>query len=31
MECLEAQPLPHLTPNEYAHLIVLIQTALEVS
>lgn len=30
MERLEAQPLPHLTPNEYAHLIVLIQTALEI-
>ncbi|KIK91309.1 hypothetical protein PAXRUDRAFT_34992 [Paxillus rubicundulus Ve08.2h10] len=26
---LEARPLPHLTPNEHAHLIVLIQTTLE--
>lgn len=27
---LEAFPLPHLTPNEYAHLLVLIQAMLEV-
>lgn len=31
LERLEARQLPHLTPNEHAHLIVLIQTALEVS
>ncbi|EGO30925.1 hypothetical protein SERLADRAFT_432587 [Serpula lacrymans var. lacrymans S7.9] len=30
IENLEAQPLPHLTPNEHAHLLVLIQTTLEV-
>ncbi|KAL4070811.1 RAVE protein 1 C terminal-domain-containing protein [Scleroderma citrinum] len=30
IERLEARPLPHLTPNEHAHLIVLIQTALEI-
>jgi hypothetical protein len=28
---LEAFPLPHLTPNEHAHLLVLIQAMLEVS
>ena len=27
---LEASPLPHLTPNEHAHLLVLIQAMLEV-
>lgn len=27
---LEAVPLPHLTPNEHAHLLVLIQAMLEV-
>jgi hypothetical protein len=27
---LEALPLPHLTPNEHAHLLVLIQAMLEV-
>ena len=27
---LEAFPLPHLTPNEHAHLLVLIQAMLEV-
>jgi len=27
---LETEPLPHLTPNEHAHLLVLIQTTLEV-
>ena len=27
---LEIEPLPHLTPNEHAHLLVLIQTTLEV-
>ena len=27
---LETRPLPNLTPNEQAHLIVLIQTTLEV-
>jgi hypothetical protein len=30
LEALEAQPLPHLTPNEHSHLMVLIQTTLEV-
>lgn len=30
IESLETQPLPHLTPNEQAHLSVLIQTTLEV-
>jgi len=30
IQALEADPLPHLTPNEQAHLLVLIQTALEV-
>ncbi|KAF9244559.1 RAVE protein 1 C terminal-domain-containing protein [Melanogaster broomeanus] len=30
IERLEAQPLPHLTPNEHAHLIVLVQTVLEI-
>ncbi len=29
-ERLEAFPLPHLTPSEMEHLIVLIQTTLEV-
>jgi hypothetical protein len=28
---LEAFPLPHLTPNEHAHLLVLIQAMLEVN
>ncbi|KAF7339596.1 WD repeat protein [Mycena sanguinolenta] len=27
---LEADPLPHLTPNEQAHLLVLVQTTLEI-
>ncbi|KAF8140396.1 RAVE protein 1 C terminal-domain-containing protein [Boletus edulis] len=30
IEQLETQPLPHLSPNEHAHLIVLIQTTLEI-
>ncbi|KAF9076123.1 RAVE protein 1 C terminal-domain-containing protein [Rhodocollybia butyracea] len=30
IESLESQPLPHLTPNECASLIVLIQTTLEI-
>ncbi|KAJ3750593.1 RAVE protein 1 C terminal-domain-containing protein [Lentinula detonsa] len=30
IERLESQPLPHLTPNECASLIVLIQTTLEI-
>ncbi|KAG2154690.1 RAVE protein 1 C terminal-domain-containing protein [Suillus clintonianus] len=30
IEQLEARPLPHLTPNEHAHLLVLIQTTLEI-
>ncbi|KAG7099019.1 hypothetical protein E1B28_000902 [Marasmius oreades] len=30
IERLEANPLPHLTPNEHAHLLVLIQTTLEI-
>lgn len=30
IEQLEMQPLPHLTPNEHAHLLVLIQTTLEI-
>ncbi|KAH7928501.1 hypothetical protein BV22DRAFT_1004629 [Leucogyrophana mollusca] len=30
IEQLEAHPLPHLTPNEHAHLLVLIQTTLEI-
>ncbi|KAG9314237.1 RAVE protein 1 C terminal-domain-containing protein [Chiua virens] len=30
VEQLEVQPLPHLSPNEHAHLIVLIQTTLEM-
>lgn len=30
VERLEASPLPHLTPNEHAHLLVLIQAMLEV-
>lgn len=31
IEQLEMEPLPHLTPNEHAHLLVLIQTTLEVN
>ncbi|KAG2335926.1 hypothetical protein BDR05DRAFT_1018013 [Suillus weaverae] len=31
IEQLETRPLPHLTPNEHAHLLVLIQTTLEVN
>ena len=31
IEQLEARPIPRLTPNEHAHLLVLIQTTLEVS
>jgi hypothetical protein len=31
IETLESNPLPHLTPNEQAHLLVLIQTTLEVT
>lgn len=31
LEALETNPLPHLTPNEDAHLLVLIQATLEVS
>jgi hypothetical protein len=31
IETLELYPLPTLTPNEQAHLLVLIQTTLEVS
>lgn len=31
IEKLESHSLPHLSPNELAHLIVLIQTTLEVS
>lgn len=31
LERLEEQQLPHLTPNEHASLMVLIQTTLEVS
>ena len=31
IEQLEVRPIPHLTPNEHAHLLVLIQTTLEVS
>jgi len=30
-EALELRPLPHLTANENEHLLVLIQTTLEVS
>ncbi|KAJ7596877.1 RAVE protein 1 C terminal-domain-containing protein [Mycena floridula] len=30
IEDLETRPLPHLTPNEQAHLMVLIQTTLEI-
>ncbi|KAJ7492768.1 RAVE protein 1 C terminal-domain-containing protein [Mycena latifolia] len=30
IETLESNPLPHLTPNEHAHLLVLIQTTLEI-
>ncbi|KAI0068306.1 WD repeat-containing protein [Artomyces pyxidatus] len=30
LENLEEDPLPHLTPNEHAHLLVLIQATLEV-
>ncbi|KAJ7786153.1 RAVE protein 1 C terminal-domain-containing protein [Mycena metata] len=30
IETLEHNPLPHLTPNEQAHLLVLIQTTLEI-
>lgn len=30
MKLLETSPVPGLTPNEQAHLIVLIQTTLEV-
>nr|GAT47823.1 WD repeat protein [Mycena chlorophos] len=30
IETLENDPLPHLTPNEQAHLLVLIQTTLEI-
>ncbi|KIJ68609.1 hypothetical protein HYDPIDRAFT_24869 [Hydnomerulius pinastri MD-312] len=30
IEQLEARPLPHLTPNEHAHLIVLVQSTLEI-
>ncbi|KAK7059134.1 regulator of (H+)-ATPase in vacuolar membrane [Paramarasmius palmivorus] len=30
LEKLETDPLPHLTPNEHAHLLVLIQTTLEI-
>jgi len=30
LDQLESEPLPHLTPNEHAHLLVLIQTTLEV-
>jgi hypothetical protein len=31
IQTLENDPLPHLTPNEQAHLLVLIQTTLEVT
>lgn len=31
IDALEASPLPHLTPNEQAHLLTLIQTTLEVN
>jgi len=30
LDQLESEPLPHLTPNEHAHLLVLIQTTLEI-
>ncbi|KAJ7783622.1 RAVE protein 1 C terminal-domain-containing protein [Mycena maculata] len=30
IETLEGSPLPHFTPNEQAHLLVLIQTTLEI-
>ncbi|KAJ7630787.1 RAVE protein 1 C terminal-domain-containing protein [Roridomyces roridus] len=30
IKTLESDPLPHLTPNEQAHLLVLIQTTLEI-
>lgn len=30
LDRLESNPLPHLTPNEEAHLSVLIETTLEV-
>ncbi|KAL0951404.1 hypothetical protein HGRIS_008099 [Hohenbuehelia grisea] len=30
IENLEAEPLPNLSPNEHAHLLVLIQTTLEI-
>ncbi|KAJ7099614.1 RAVE protein 1 C terminal-domain-containing protein [Mycena crocata] len=30
IETLENHPIPHLTPNEQAHLLVLIQTTLEI-
>ncbi|KAF7339771.1 WD repeat protein [Mycena venus] len=30
IQTLESDPLPHLTPNEQAHLLVLIQTTLEI-
>ncbi|KXN83882.1 Regulator of V-ATPase in vacuolar membrane protein 1 [Leucoagaricus sp. SymC.cos] len=30
LEALETNPLPHLTPNEHAHLLVLIQATLEI-
>lgn len=30
IDSLENRPLPHLTPNEQAHLLVLIQTTLEI-
>jgi hypothetical protein len=31
IDTLESKPLPHLTANENAHLLVLIQTTLEVT
>jgi hypothetical protein len=31
IEALETNSLPHLTPNEHAHLLVLIQATLEVT
>ncbi|KAF8213200.1 WD repeat-containing protein [Mycena galopus ATCC 62051] len=30
IQTLESDPLPHLTPNEQAHLLVLVQTTLEI-
>ncbi len=30
IDTLENRPIPHLTPNEQAHLLVLLQTTLEV-